>query len=201
VPLLIALSRGSSAETVRSCSVALSNLSTASSAVDEGTVSALIGMSGIDDGDDTFDALPSSSGAIDEAHKPPRVGEPVPASGAPKPGEELAGEVSAVQRIETEKHAAGMAGAGPPSNTPPLMEPKPLPTAETKGGGEGGEGGGVGEGGGEGSSEGSEGGEGGEGGGGMGEEDATKQNEQVIVFPKMEVAPQAQPAAGRGGDE
>jgi hypothetical protein len=133
MPLLIKLSKSSNAPTVRSCSVALSNLSAAGNDVDEGTVSALISMSIGADGDDAAPPpLMMTTVAVTEDDLPPSM----PLRPMQAPTSDAIEEVRTVHVVTRLKQTAGMAGSGPPTECPDLMQPKPLPLT---GGGAGGD--------------------------------------------------------------
>ena len=142
-PLLIRLSKSANPHTVKSCSVALSNLSTAGSDVDEGTVAALICMSIEDESMPSGEApkLVLETVVVDKEDLPP----PLPLRNMDAPSVEALAEVRSDHVVTRSKQTAGMAGSGPPTECPDLMEPKPLPLAgggggDTDGEGEDGEG-------------------------------------------------------------
>jgi len=119
LPTLIKLSQSTDPETVKSCSIALSNLSTASASVDEGTVGSLIAMAL------TTTDLPDFLTSVDNDDKPP----PLQIHGMEAPDTDVAQDVCVVHDIQDqiEKQSAGMAGDGPPLENLELMEAGPLP--------------------------------------------------------------------------
>jgi hypothetical protein len=121
LPTLIRMSKMSDAETVKSCSIALSNLSTASATVDEGTVGALISMS-LGSADTP---LPDFVTNVDRDDKPPALR----LTGLKPPSTETMQEICVVHNVKdmVEKQIAGAAGNGPPKEQFELMQTQKLP--------------------------------------------------------------------------
>ena len=119
LPTLIRLSKVSDTETIKSCSIALSSLSTASATVDEGTVGSLIAMAL------ATTELPDFLTELDDDDKPP----PLQIEGLTAPDKGVVEDVCVVHDIEAQcdKQTAGMAGEGPPLENLELMEAGPLP--------------------------------------------------------------------------
>jgi len=121
LPTLIRMSKMSDFETVRSCSIALSNLSTASATVDEGTVGALINMSlgGADQ------ALPDFITSVELDDKPPRIR----LTGLTAPNMDVLQDICVVHDVSelVQKQVAGSAGKGPPKEQFELMKTQKLP--------------------------------------------------------------------------
>jgi hypothetical protein len=140
VPVLIRLSKETDKDTVKSCSIALSNLSTAEATIGRGTVSALIDMN-----KKGREKPAPGSEAAGMAESKRRAGvhgkQSIPEHHPPEqavaelenwsPSDAMPVAVAAVRTVVTTKHTAGVAGQGPKIEPPALMPQRPITNAGT----------------------------------------------------------------------
>jgi hypothetical protein len=127
VPMLIRLSNLNCPDTKRCCAMAMSNLSSSSSEVEQGTVSALISMS-LDDEDDEDSAVLNLGPVLDGVFCGPPP--PLPIEDIEAPAMERYTSKCDIQRVVVVKESVGPAteALSPPELHSDTLETVPIPT-------------------------------------------------------------------------